>query len=500
MFVTSESSVSRHGAFALEREPPATIRAIGTGVVAIVGQFPWGPDGADGTKPHQATDTADRLLTFAPPGMTRTGDGYLSLIRKAWADLRVVRVMGSAAARASAALLDGATTVVTVQALYKGAAGNDIDCVVTDADDGDTDHFNLEVVVTGASGTTRDVFKNLNFSGTGADSAPVLTQCRLVGAFTAGTDGRPTNGTYSMTTGSDGTVDSAAYIGTAGAGNQGIALCENDREIRCVFADDVGTTARAAVNAALLAHATLMGDRMVVINGDSGQTLAEAQTDRESYSNDRAIYADPWPRVYDDVDGTLRLASPASFVASVFSQVSPSTSIAWKHPRIIAMLGGIAELETPRGNGAGSNSNVGIATFVQEENGGYAIEAGVTTVTAAAPSRRNITRRRIGDYIAISFTRSVRPLTDAPNVAANWALLTAPLKALMETLKQNAVTDPNNLPHVVDYAIPDLAAFNTQASLAAGNFYLPLDVQTSSAMERIFLTIRFGEGVTVSAS
>jgi phage tail sheath protein FI len=500
MFVTSESSVSRHGAFALEREPPATIRAIGTGVVAIVGQFPWGPDGADGTKPHQATDTADRLLTFAPPGMTRTGDGYLSLIRKAWADLRVVRVMGSEAAKASAALLDGADTVVTVQALYKGAAGNDIDCIVTNADDGDANHFNLEVVVTGASGTTRDVFKNLNYSGTGADSTPVLTQCRLVGAFTAGTDGRPTNGTYSMTTGADGTVDGAAYIGTAGAGNQGIALCENDREIRCVFADDVGTTARAAVNAGLLAHATLMGDRMVVINGDSGNTLAEAQTDRESYSSDRAIYADPWPRVYDDVDGTLRLASPASFVASVFSQVSPSTSVAWKHPRVIAMLGGIAELETPRGNGAGSNSNVGIATFVQEENGGYAIEAGVTTVTAADPARRNITRRRIGDYIAISFTRSVRSLVDAPNVAANWALLTAPLKSLMETLKQNAVTDPNNLPHVVDYTIPDLAAFNTTASLAAGNFFLPLDVQTSSAMEQIFLTIRFGEGVTVSAS
>jgi hypothetical protein len=52
----------------------------------------------------------------------------------------------------------------------------------------------------------------------------------------------------------------------------------------------------------------------------------------------------------------------------------------------------------------------------------------------------------------------------------------------------------------VDYALLDLSAFNSQASLAAGNFYLPLDVQTSSAMERIFLTVRFGEGVTVSAS
>jgi hypothetical protein len=70
----------------------------------------------------------------------------------------------------------------------------------------------------------------------------------------------------------------------------------------------------------------------------------------------------------------------------------------------------------------------------------------------------------------------------------------------MEVLKKNATRNPNNLPHVVDYSIADLAAANPTASLAAGNFYIPLEVQTSSAMERIFLSIRFGEGVEVTAS
>lgn len=498
MFVTSESSVSRHGAFAIERPSPATIQAIGTGVACLVGQFPWGPDGADGSKPYVATDTADRLLTFAPPGMTRTGDGYLSMIRKAWPDLRVVRVLGDAAAVADADLTDDAVAAVTVAAKYKGTAGNSVSCIVTDASDGDADHFDLEVRVTGASGTTRDVFQNLNYSAVGTKSTPDVTRARLVGGFTAGTSGRPDNGTYAMSGGLDGTVDGAAYTGTAGAGDQGIALCENDKEIRVIFCDDCGDTARAAVNAALIAHCTAMGDRVCVINGDSGQTLAEVQTDRLNYASDRAVYADPWVRVYDDVDSTLRLATPSSFLASVACQLSPSTSIAWKDKQVIEMLQGIAELETPRGNGAGSNTRNGIATIVQEENGGYAIEAGVTTIARTDPSSRNLTRRRIGDYIAVSFTSSVRPLVDAPNVPANWDLLVAPLKALMETLKENAVTDPNNKPHVVDYAIQDLAAFNSRASLAAGNFFIPLDVQTSSGMERIFLAIKFGEGVTVS--
>ncbi|HEX7464109.1 MAG TPA: hypothetical protein VF382_04335, partial [Actinomycetota bacterium] len=423
MFVTSESSVTRHGAFAMEREPPATIKAIGTGVACIVAQFPWGPDGADGTKPTVPTDAADRANTFAPAGMARTGDGYLSTIRKGWADLRLVRVMGPTAAKAAAALQDTTPTpltIITVTGKYKGTAGNAIVCTVSAASDGDANHFNLAVSVTGASGTTTDIFVNLNYSGTGADSTPVLTSCRLVGSIVKTNAGRPDNAATTMTGGVDGTVTSAEYVGTAGSGNKGIALCENDKEIRVVFTDDCGDTARAAVNSALVAHATLMGDRCVVVNGDATQTLAEVQIDVASYRGARVIYADPWVYVYDDVDGTKRRASSASFLASVFSQLAPSTSIAWKHPKVIAMLAGIAELETPRGNGAGSNSNAGIATIEQEENGGYAIEAGVTTIAPNDPTRKNIARTRIGDYIAVSYTRSIRSMTDAPNVPSNW--------------------------------------------------------------------------------
>lgn len=497
MFVTSESSVNRHGAFALEREPPKTIKAIGTGVACIVGQFPWGPGGTDITKPHVPTDPADRMLTFAPSGMAHTGDGYLSTLGKGWPDLRIVRVLGSTAAAASAALIDDPNTIVNVIAKYKGAAGNDIDCVVTDASDDDANHFNLEVVVTGASGTTRDVFKNLNYSATGTHSAPVFTSCRLTGGITSVTNGRPDNGSYSMSAGADGTINAAAYVGTAGSGNQGIALAENDKGIRVVFTDDCGNTDRAAVNAGLVAHAAAMGDRMVVINGNATLSLGAAQADVTSYRSSRVIYTDPWAYIYDDVDGTKRRVSPASWVASVLCQLPPSTSIAWKHPKVIEMLAGIAGLEMPRGNGAGSNTDAGIATIIQEEDGGYAIEAGVTTIAPNDPSRKNIARTRIGDYIAVSYVRSIRSMVDAPNVPSNWTLLIAPLQQLLQTLKQNAVTDPNNKPHIIDFAIRDLAAFNTEESLAAGNFFIPLDAKTSAAMERIFLTIKFGEGVTI---
>ena len=44
VWITSISSASAHGVFAIESPPPAQIQAIGTGTVAMVGQFPWGPD------------------------------------------------------------------------------------------------------------------------------------------------------------------------------------------------------------------------------------------------------------------------------------------------------------------------------------------------------------------------------------------------------------------------------------------------------------------------
>jgi phage tail sheath protein FI len=497
VFVSSKSSVSRHGVFAIAKTPPAIIAAIGTGVACIVAQFPWGPDGADEGVVTPA-DAATRALQIAPPGMVRTGDGYLSTIQKGFPTLKYVRVLGTTAAKASASLLDGVTACLTVTLKYKGAAGNSVDCVVADATDGDANHFNLTVRVTSASGTTEDIFENLNYSGTGDDSDPDLSALILVGALTKAAAGRPDNGTTSCTGGLDGTVTAADYTGTAGTGNKGIAACEGDKSIRVVFTDDAGDALRAAVNAGLRSHAILMGDRIVIVNGDSGNTLAEAQTDVANYRSTRVVYVDPWVYTYDDTDGSERLVSPSSFAAAVITQVSPSTSPAWKDQEVGDMLAGVVRLESSRGDGAGANTKLGIMTMIQEEGGGFRYEAGKLTTLQAGQT--NITRTRMGDYIAVSFVRSARSFVDAPNLAFNQGLLTGALDQFMIVLKQAQNEDPNHTPHVVDYGYGDLAAANPQASRDAGDFNIPLEVKTSSSMERIFLEIQYGETVTVTAS
>jgi phage tail sheath protein FI len=212
----------------------------------------------------------------------------------------------------------------------------------------------------------------------------------------------------------------------------------------------------------------------------------------------RAVYVDPWVCVLDDVDGTKRLAPPAPFAASVAAQLSPSTSIAWKDPKVLAMLEGIVDLETDRGQGAADNTDNGVVTIIPEENGGFSFEAGVLTVAPVDPARRNLTRTQTGDYIAVSFQRSVRAMVDAPNVEMNQDALVLALEVFMDGMVRNAKTDPNNKPHVLDYAIPPLSSVNGDSDMENGLLFIPLDAKTSPAAEKIFLSVRFGENVKVA--
>lgn len=496
VFITSRSAATRHAVYAEERQPPATIQAIGTGVVGLVGQFPWGPVNTV----IEPTDPADRALTLAPPGMVRTGSAWLATLHKGWPDLRFARVLGSAAAAASVNLTASSTAICTVPAKYPGVAGNTITCIVTAAADGVSNHFNLEVNVSGASGTTSDIYQNLDYSGTATDSTPIVIGPRLAGGIAKLASGRPDNGTYTMTGGLDGTVDSTRYTGTVGAGDFGMALFENDNAIRTVFSDDPGNTNRVAVNAALQAHAIYKGDRIAVLNGNSGLSiaacLAAASANRSTY----VAWSDSWAYIFDDTDGTERLVPSNSFLASIIAQTSPSTSPAMKDDVHIEMLAGINRLETPRGEGASTLTAGGVCCLIQEQDGGFTYEAAVLTIAPVDPRKKLITRTRMGQYIATSIVSSIRPSVDAPNVPLNQQDIVHAIQDFMETLKRNVGTNPNGLPHVLDYEIGDLNAANSQSDLDNGDFTVPLSVKTSSQMSRIFISMQFGETVQIAIS
>jgi hypothetical protein len=164
------------------------------------------------------------------------------------------------------------------------------------------------------------------------------------------------------------------------------------------------------------------------------------------------------------------------------------------------MLAGINRLETPRGQGVSTLTANGVCGLNQEITGGFTFEAGVLTIKPADPTKQNITRTRMGDYIATSVTRSLRSSVDSPNVPLNQLNIVGAISDFMEGLKLAASTDPNGLPHVLNFDIGSLTAANPQSDLDNGDFTVPLNVKTSAPMGRIFLSMQFGESVKITAS
>lgn len=498
VFVTSVSQARTHGVYALERKPPSTITPIGAAVTGIVEQFPWGPDQTN----TEIDDVPTFIQTFAPYGMSHTGAGYLSVLNKSWPVLKIARVTGTTGAAKATATVNktGPTAMLTLTLKYNGAAGNSVTATTSAATDGDTNHFNLVVSVSSASGTTSDTLQNLNYSGIGADSTPDLSGCFLLGSIVKVVAGLPILGASTFAAGADGTITSADYVGTQGGANRGVALFEGDPSIDFVITCDPGSSFRAAVNAGLSAHADYMTDRQAIINGNSGQTLAQVATDVTGFRSIRSVYVDVWAYIKDDVDGTERIVPPAPFFASVASNLSPSTSPAWKSSVVKAMLSKISRLEVLRGASAASNTANGVCTLQKESQGGFTFEAAVNTYNPIDPTKGTFKRTRMGHYLAKSMTQSLRENTDAPNVAVIQQDEIAAVQDFLDGLVRNAKTDPINLPHLFAAGIDDITAFNTTQTIQAGQFFIPFTATVSADQSFIFLSMNYGESSVVTAS
>lgn len=495
LIVTSTSQSNLDGAYLLLVNPPAIIQPTGNGISAIVEQFPWGPD----QSLYTPTSDADRLVTFAPPGTSRLGSGYLAMIKKAWPTLKVVRVTGTTPAQATATVVkSGPTNMLTLTAKYNGAAANSFIATIGAAGDGNSNHFKLTITVTGASGTTTDTLDNLNYSGTGSDSAPDFSQTKLIGAITKLAAGIPTVGSYSFSGGSDGTITSASYVGTQGAGDIGFAQLEGDKTIRQFFVGDPGNSLRSAVNAGAAAHALYMGDRGAYINGNASLTLGATQTDAANYQNINVFYCDPWVNEYDDTTGAIQLVPPASFVASVAAQLPPSTSFSYKGAEVGAMLQGIVSLQQNRGDGAIQNTLQGVNTIIAEATGGFRIEGGVNTENPVAQNIGSDTRSRVIHYIGRALVNTARPFTDAPNVPLVQQGVIDPVERFLADAKNAQNGDPIHTFHVLNYNVGTLGSVNTQQSQANGDFSVPLNIQTSPKMRKIYYMMNIGETVSIT--
>lgn len=506
LFYSSVGAIGQnHGVFGVQQPPPQAIVPTGTGAVAFVGQTAWGPSSGDTDNVHACTGMQDALNTFFPLGMGRSYSAYLMLISGSWPTLYGVRVVGNGAARASATLTGGGSSI-KVFARWPGTEGNSITATVSAASDGNALHFNLTISVSNSLGTTTEIFQNLNCSNSGTialpsvDATGLVTNAVLLGYMTITTNGVPTNGTYTFTGGTNGSaVVSTDYVGTQAAGvpNKGLALLESNDLIRHVFVDDPGSTLRSAVNTGMMNHVNYLLDRTGYICGPSGQTTALVQTDVLNYVSTNIVYTDPWVYVYDD-NGTKQLVPSNWLAASVGANASPSTSFAWRNLILRKYLGTVVGLEYNRGSTKAANTALGISTIIPFKGGGYAFEAAKVTANATSQATGNWTRTQMGIYIATAVEDSLNADVDQPNVLLNQQQIMMAIDSFLDGLVKNKDVNPNTAPYIQAYSLQPINAANTAASQAAGNFIVAASVKIGSNMERIIFSITYGETVTIT--
>jgi hypothetical protein len=152
----------------------------------------------------------------------------------------------------------GVANALTVQGKYDGAYANgptNLQVVIGDATNGESDHFNLTTFV---NGDAEQVFPNAVNDNTSANDITKLVNAAFGGSTFIATVfvalGRPINGTYNPTGGDDGLAGLADtdYVGSQ-AGETGFFAYDETSEIRVIGAPDRAT---AAVQTGLVDYAT----------------------------------------------------------------------------------------------------------------------------------------------------------------------------------------------------------------------------------------------------
>ncbi len=480
LFIDNEAQADSAGVWALEQTPARTIDEISLGYVGLVGQFEWGPKQAIDTP----DDGVDFLNTFAPAGAPRASSGYYAVMQRRGFTKKIVRVLGSGSAAATATLA-GTGGNVTATAKYHGTLGNSIAIAISAATDGTSTKRNITVTLTDAiTGTTTEIYENQANTAHAIDvtASKLLASLATTGAITVW----PANG--SLSAGSNGSAAASSdYLGTPGAADKGLALFENDPDVRVVVVDDCGSSLRAAVNDGLAAHAQLQRDRIAVVQ--VGEPTDDWATVKAAYDAalkiDRVIPIPGWLGARDD-GGVERTTPAATFAATALVNLQPQESHAWRDDSVTKYYAGatriIAGFSSASRTVRAEAQKLGLCipvltgkgkvTFLHDRTG-----AGTFAVT-----------RRVTDFLALAIVPATDPWTNGPNVAEQ----NREIKAAIEIFCGQQVDKGRLVAFETD------TSMNTALTLGAGLWTIAIKGRSPAPREKILLKFNVGPQVEIT--
>lgn len=361
------------------------------GTVGFVGDFVFGP--------------LNEIITINTSGEISTKLGGLSkadakalyaiLLQKPKA-LKVVRVAGSAAAYATLTLDDSsAADALTITAIYKGAYGNNITVAIASG------------VCTIVYGSTTETYSFTTLDGL-VDL--INATSTLVTATKIGTNVPADITATALASGSDGTVNDAAYVGGFDSGTDtrtGLSLFETDADIDIVT---IGGTPSATKNTALMAHcASLNRVASVPI---IASTLSGAISEVAGYLSADGQNTSMYPNPKFTISGTDYTINGGMVYAGIAGRIDPHRSTA--NQFVFGCVG------TDRGLTAAEIEQL-IVAYVNPltlKGTGYAVRHGLMLSTSS--DWRQIGVRRVFNIIARDLDEILDSYIGEPNGADLW--------------------------------------------------------------------------------
>lgn len=252
----------------------------------------------------------------------------------------------------------------------------------------------------------------------------------------------------------------------------------------------------ATRNGYLKVHAATYTNKMVIVCGAEGDSKATAITDVANYrdSEGRIIYG--WPYVQTSIDGVLEFTPPASWIASVFSQVAPHIALSWTANT--QYLAGVTALKTYESRaGYISLDEAGICALERDLDIGFLIKNAIVTQIANS-SKRTILRRRMADFLTDSIALFLKNYQNDVNSAAKRTEVKGAILNFDSLLVQSKVLPGEQ--DVKDGAplLVDTESLNTDNVIASGMFKILYKRRIFSSMRYIVLTAEIGESVVVT--
>lgn len=456
-----------------EQSPPPSISGVAANVAIMVCQLQRGP--------YELSLPIGSIGEFHEVYGKSSFSGNKQLKNKKFGQLKIIRVEATGAAKATKAFQSTLVDRITFTAKYKGAYGNNIKVTIA-AGSSSGKKYTVQDTNPGAV-LPIEVYDNIVIT---AIDSETFAASKLVDVTVNSTAAEPDNAAaVSLLTGSDGTVadtDYEAAIEKAGVEKAGNVL----------FLDSYNS----ARNGYLETHCLTYTDKMAILCGPEVQDKAAAITDVANYrdADGRLIYA--WPYVQTRVDGVLEWTPPASWIASVFTQVSPH--VALSYTANTRYLGGITDLKYKESrNGYISLDAAGICAMELDLDIGFLIKNAVTTQIVNS-SKRTILRRRMADYLQDSIAYFLKNYQNDVNsvekrTEVKGAILDFDTRLVRDGILPGAEDVKDGAPLLVD-----TESLNTDSVIASGMFKILYKRRIFSSMRYIVLTAEIGESVLVT--